>query len=169
MTTSKSTSKQTGKDKQAPKDTEKHGTTSKAKHTGETESQSVDQAENATANGSEHDESEELDELLDLFEDDALLDLDPEEAVSMLDEWHEIINQSGDAELKGIDKGLKQLKKVLTASKTKPEAIAEALTQLGEQTDEYANNAGRGFKTKLHKLGKSLNKAGKSLEAQAEE
>jgi hypothetical protein len=162
------TSKQTGKSKQSSKETEKPNTGAKNSPSPQAESETVDQAEHA-GDENEHDESEELDELLELFEDDALLDLDPEEAVSEIDEWYEIINESGDAELKEIGKGLKQLKKVLTAAKTKPEAIAEALTQLGEQTDECANNAQRGYKTKLHKLGKALSKAGKSVAEQKEE
>ncbi|WP_316432369.1 KGG domain-containing protein [Leptolyngbya sp. NK1-12] len=115
------------------------------------------------------DEGEELDELLDILDEAELTDLDPEEGIEIIDQWHEILNDSGDAELKEIGKSLKQLKKVLSSSKSKPEAIAEALCQLGEQTNEYANNAQRGYKTKLHKLGKSLNKAGKSLEQQEAE
>lgn len=122
-----------------------------------------------TAEAEEHDESEELDELLDILEDGDLTEIDPEEGISIIDEWHEILNGSGNAELKEIGKSLKQLKKVLSSSKSKPAAIAEALTQLGEQTNSYADNAERGYKTKLHKLGKALTKAGKSLEQQEEE
>ncbi len=114
------------------------------------------------------DEGEELDELLNLLQESELADLDPQEGIELIDEWYDIVNDSGDTELKEVAKGLKQLKKVLSASKSKPADIAEALSQLGEQTDEYANQAPRGYKTKLHQLGKSLNQAGRSLEQDAE-
>lgn len=139
------------------------------------ESKAKDDHAESKANGSraddaeEHDESEELDELLELLGDSELTELDPEEGISIIDEWQEILSDSGDAGLKEIGKSLKQLKKVLSSSKSKPDAIAEALTHVGEQTDHYANDAGRGYKTKLHKLGKALSKAGKSLENQEEE
>lgn len=113
----------------------------------------------------ELDESQELDELLNLLEETELTDFDPEEGTSLIDEWHEILSESDDKGLKEIGKSLAQLKKALTASKSKPEAIAEALTQLGEKTDKYADQAERGYKTKLHKLGKALSQAGKSLES----
>ncbi|MFM7424570.1 MAG: hypothetical protein ACKO7W_06180 [Elainella sp.] len=115
------------------------------------------------------DEDQELDELLSLVESEELLDLDPEEAVEMIDEWHDILNESGDADLKEIGKSLKQLKKVLSASKSKPADISEALVSLGEQVNEYADNAQRGYKTKLHNLGKALSRAGKSADAAEEE
>ncbi|MBF2051517.1 MAG: KGG domain-containing protein [Leptolyngbya sp. IPPAS B-1204] len=176
--TSKQTSNQANKGKQgfASMDPEKQreiaskgGRTS---HKGDEPNAKVNDAEDAATDeitDEIEDEGEELDELLDILDEAELTDLDPEEGIEIIDQWHEILNDSGDAELKEIGKSLKQLKKVLSSSKSKPEAIAEALTQLGHQTDEYANNAQRGYKTKLHKLGKSLNKAGKSLEQQEAE
>jgi hypothetical protein len=171
--------KQTAKGKQgsASMDEEKQQeTASKSGHTSHKnddakpkQQETDDDAEmDVNMEADEHDESEELDELLELLADDELTELDPEEAIEMIDEWQEIVNESGDKGLKEIGKGLKQLKKALSASNPKPANIAEALTQLGQQTDEYANEAGRGYKTKLHKLGKSLSKAGKSLEQESE-
>lgn len=167
------TSKQANKGKQgfASMDPEKqHEIASKGgrtSHKGEEPKAKKDDAEQDTsAVDEEHDEGQELDELLDILEESELTDFDPEEGIEIIDQWQEILSESGDAELKEIGKSLKQLKKVLSSSKSKPEAIAEALSQVGAQTDEYANNAGRGYKTKLHKLGKALNKAGKSLEQQ---
>jgi ABC-type transporter Mla subunit MlaD len=110
------------------------------------------------------DAGQELDQLLEMLEESELTELDPEEAIEIIEEWHDILNESGDASLKAIGKSLNQLKKALSASKSKPGDIAEALTNLGEQTDEYANNAQRGYKTKLHQLGKALTRAGESLE-----
>lgn len=129
----------------------------------------ADESEDVEASdAADLDESEDLDELLSLLEESELTDLDPEEGIELIDEWYEIVNDAGDAKLKEIAKGLKQLKKVLSASKSKPAAIAEALSHLGEQTDDYANQAPRGYKTKLHQLGKTLNKAGRSLEQEEE-
>lgn len=168
-------SKQENKGKQgfASMDPEKqHEIASKGgrtSHKGEEPKPKADETENTATADDDQDEGQELDELLDILEESELDELDPEEGVEIIDQWHEILNDSGDAELKEIGKSLKQLKKVLSSSKSKPEAIAEALSQVGEQTNEYANNAGRGYKTKLHKLGKALNKAGKSLEQQEEE
>ncbi len=163
------TSKSTNKDNQSSskgeqgfaamdEDKRKAAASKGGRSSGKSESAKADQ------DSEEIDESEELDELMSLIESEELLDLDPEEAVEMIDEWHEILNESGDANLKEIGKSLKQLKKVLSASKSKPTDISEALVSLGEQVDEYANDAQRGYKTKLHNLGKALSRAGKSVE-----
>lgn len=167
------TSKQADKGKQgfASMDPEKqHEIASKGGRTSHKGEEPTSKADKADAKGHEavdaadQDESDELDELMDLLEGNDLSEIDPEEAVETIDEWHDLLMDSGDAGLKEIGKSLTKLKRALSASKPKPEAIAEALTQIGEQTDEYANDAGRGYKTKLHKLGKALSKAGKSLE-----
>lgn len=169
------TSKQTNKGKQgfASMDEEKQREIASkgghASHKGEdAKSKHQEADDNKEVEVEAHDESEELDELMELLEDGELTDLDPEEAINVIDEWQEILNESDDKGLKEIGKGLKQLKKALSVSNPKPANIAEALTHLGQQTDEYANDAGRGYKTKLHKLGKSLTKAGKSIEQEAE-
>lgn len=112
----------------------------------------------------EVDEGAELDELLSLLEESDLTELDAEAGIETIDEWSEILNDSGDSDLKEIGKGLRQLKKALSAKKQKPQDIAEALSDLGEQIEGYANNAQRGYKTKLHKLAKSLHKSAKSVE-----
>lgn len=168
MTTSKEANK--GKQGFASMDSEKQREiASKGGHAAhKNDDHSKAKGSDAKADAEDHDESEELDELLDILEEGNLTEIDPEEGISIIDEWHEILNGSGNAELKEIGKSLKQLKKVLSSSKSKPAAIAEALTQLGEQTNSYADNAERGYKTKLHKLGKALVKAGKSLEQEEE-
>ncbi|MBF2075120.1 MAG: hypothetical protein IGS50_15365 [Synechococcales cyanobacterium C42_A2020_086] len=141
-------------------------------------SESVEEAEKAESQASKKSaadeseletEGEDLDELLELLEEEELTDLDPDEAMELIDDWQGMLSKSKDEELSAIGANLKQLKKLLSSSKTKPTDLAELLTQLGEQTDEYANHAERGYKTKLHKLGKSLNKAGKSLQQELEQ
>lgn len=116
-----------------------------------------------SASSEEMDRGEELDELLTMLEEEDLTDMDLEQAVEMIDEWHGVLNQSKDAELKEIGNNLKQLKKLLGASKIKEADLAEVMASLGNQVDEFANNAERGHKTKLHQLGKALSREGKEL------
>ena len=62
------------------------------------------------ASSEEMDTGEELDNLLTMLEEEDLTDMDLEQAVEMIDEWHGILNKSKDAELKEIGSSLKQLK-----------------------------------------------------------
>lgn len=135
----------------------------------ESEIEDMDTSEIEDEDVDDIDEGAELDELMSLLEDSELTDLDAEEGIETIDEWYEILNDSGDSDLKEIGKGLRQLKKALSAKKQKPEAIAEALSDLGDKVEEYANNAQRGYKTKLHKLAKSLSKSAKSVEKASKE
>lgn len=185
MATNKQSGKQSGKqsDKESDKQSEqakgnqgfaamdedkRKAAASKGGSANRKDDDTMAQLDNEVDNEASEDEGEELDELLGVLEESELTDLDPEEGIEIIDEWHDILNESGDADLKEIGKSLKQLKKVLSASKSKPADIAAALTNLGEQTNEYANNAQRGYKTKLHILGKALSKAGKTV-GQSEE
>ncbi|NJR39938.1 MAG: hypothetical protein HC781_15340 [Leptolyngbyaceae cyanobacterium CSU_1_4] len=111
----------------------------------------------------EMDTGEELDNLLAMLEDEDLTDMDVEQAVEMIDEWNGILSKSKEAELKEVGNNLKQLKKLLGASKIKEADLAEVMTELGKQVDTFANNAPRGYKTKLHRLGKALSGEGKEL------
>jgi hypothetical protein len=165
MATSKSSSKQSGKEAQgfAGMDEDKRKEAASKGGSKKDDSKKDDSEPKAEADETE-DEGEELEELLSMVESGELTELDADEAVELIEEWHEILSESDDAGLKEIGKGLKQLKKALSASKSKPADIAEALTKLGEKTDEYADEAQRGYKTKLHTLGKALSKVGKSLE-----
>lgn len=111
----------------------------------------------------EMDTGEELDNLLAMLEDEDLTDIDLEQAVEMIDEWNGTLSKSEDADLKEIGSNLKQLKKLLGSSKLKEADLAEVMTQLGSQVDKFASNAERGYKTKLHRLGKALSSEGKEL------
>jgi len=126
---------------------------------GDKKGQSVSSEESSE----EMDTGEELDSLLATLEEEDLTDMDLEQAVEMIDEWHGILNKSKEAELKEIGSNLKQLKKLLGASKLKEADLAEVMTELGGQVDKFANNAERGYKTKLHRLGKALSSEGKDL------
>lgn len=110
------------------------------------------------------DEAEELNSLLEAFESEDLTEIDLDEATEMIEEWQDTLTKSKDSDLKAVGSNLKQLKKQLSSGKAQPEELAELFTQLGEQVDSYANNAERGYKTKLHNLGRSFKHAAKSLQ-----
>lgn len=131
----------------------------------ETESKSSKGATSTQVGADEdQDAGEELDELLDAFEAGDLTAIDLEDATEMIEDWQETLTKSKDADLKEIGNGLKQLKKSLAGGKAKPEDLAELMTQLGEQVDGYAGKAERGYKTKMHTLGRAFKKAAQSLE-----
>jgi hypothetical protein len=123
------------------------------------------QSNSSKASPEEPDTGEELDNLLAMLEDEDLTDMDLEQAVEMIDEWHGILSKSKDAELAAIGNNLKQLKKLLDSNKLKEADLAEVMTQLGGQVDKFASSAERGYKTKLHRLGKALASEGKELES----
>jgi hypothetical protein len=111
----------------------------------------------------ESDMGDELDELLTMLEEEDLTDIDLEQAADMIDEWQGVLSKSKEPELKEIGAGLKKLKKLVGSSKVKEADLAEVLSELGSQVDAFANNAQRGYKTKLHRLGKALSGEGKDL------
>jgi septal ring factor EnvC (AmiA/AmiB activator) len=90
--------------------------------------------------------------------------IDTESAVGGIDQWYNLLHKADDENLKGIATDLKELKKLLKGSKTKASDLSEVLVKLGEQTNESAANAGRGFKGVIQKLGKALSKLGKSFD-----
>jgi ABC-type transporter Mla subunit MlaD len=131
--------------------------------------ESKSQSKSSADSSEEMDMGEELDELLNMLEEEDLTDVDLEQAAEMIDEWQGVLSKSKDAQLKEVGASLKQLKKLVGNSKVKEEDLAEVLSQLGSQVDEYANNAERGFKTKLHRLGKALAGEGKELMSASDE
>jgi uncharacterized protein YukE len=110
------------------------------------------------------DEGQELDALLALLDIEDIDDVDLEAATEMIDHWHGVLQQSDDAEMKAIGETLKHLKKSLSNKKPKADEIAELMSQAGDQVDDAANTAKRGYKTKLHTLGKTLKQVSEELE-----
>lgn len=111
----------------------------------------------------ELDEGEELDALLEIMEEEEITALDAETSTAIVDEWYDFLHESDEADLKEIANVLKQLKKQITSSKVDEAKIGEMMSQLSEMVDNYADEAKRGYKTKLHKLSKLFSKAGKKL------
>ncbi|HEY9628335.1 MAG TPA: KGG domain-containing protein [Coleofasciculaceae cyanobacterium] len=145
--------------KTTQKDTSQEGSDTASK------SSKVSSKSQATAEAEEeHGDSEQLDELLDAFEEGDLAAIDLDLATEMIEEWQETLSKSKESGLKEIGSSLKKLTKALSSGKAKAEDLAELLNHLGEQVDESANDADRGYKTKLHNLGRAFKKAAKSLE-----
>ncbi|GJD15723.1 hypothetical protein RIVM261_006790 [Rivularia sp. IAM M-261] len=110
----------------------------------------------------EHEQIEEIDGLIDTLDGD-LTQVDSETSVGAIDTWYKVLHNSEDESIKEIANELKELKQVLKRSKPKATDIAEVLTRLGEQTQQAAHEAKRGFKGPVQRLGKLLSKTAKSL------
>ena len=131
-------------------------------HKGESEPAST------SSDASTEDQGEELDELLEAFADGDLTAIDLDEATEMLETWQETLSKSKDSGLKEVGTSLKQLKKTLSGGKATAEDLTEMFTQLGEKIDTYASDAERGYKTKMHELGRAFKRVARSLSAEAE-
>ena len=106
---------------------------------------------------------EQIESLTEELEGD-LTKINTEGALKGIDTWYSLLHKSEDKNLQAIANGLKELKQVLKRSNAKGADIGEVLIQLGEQTQESADSAGRGLKGRIQKLGKVLAKVGKSFE-----
>lgn len=106
---------------------------------------------------------EQLDTIVEKGEEDELTSLDPEQAVGAIDFWYNMLNKAEGEQYKEVANSLKSLKQALSRGNAKPETIAKALAQVGEQTAQIANEAPRGFKGVLQKVGRQLSSASESL------
>lgn len=106
---------------------------------------------------------EQLDGLLEQAEGDELTSLDAEAATEAIDFWQNVLNKTEGEQYKALANSLKSLKQALSKGNSKPETIAKALAQVGEQAAEVASEAPRGFKGVIQKLGKQLSHASESL------
>ena len=96
--------------------------------------------------------------------EDGLGEVDKEAATSSIDTWYNLLHKSEDENIKEIANGLKELKHALKLKNPKSADISNILSKLGEQTVAAAQDARRGFKGPVQRLGKLLSKSGKSLE-----
>ncbi len=102
--------------------------------------------------------------LIESLDGEDLTSVEPEESASMIDVWYNLVHKQEGEQFQAIASGLKELKQVLKRNNAKPDAIADVLSRLGEQTAEVAAEAPRGFKTVVQKLGKQLSKAAQSIQ-----
>ena len=126
------------------------------------------QAGNSLGKAEDQEQVEQIGSAIEALEGD-LSAIEPAAAVGVIDHWYAILHKSENKKLEQIASGLKHLKQQLKGGKAKGTAIAETLTQIGDQTTEAAAEATKGFKSPIQRLGKLLSKAGKSLEKQSAE
>ncbi len=106
---------------------------------------------------------EQIESVVETLEGD-LTKIDPETAQGAIDTWYTLLHKSENKNLQEIANGLKELKQLLKRKTSKGADFAKVLTKLGEETQQSADEAPRGFKGPIQRLGKVLSKAGKSLE-----
>ncbi|HEY9803835.1 MAG TPA: hypothetical protein V6D25_26065 [Leptolyngbyaceae cyanobacterium] len=117
---------------------------------------------NSLGKAEEHQEIEEIDAVVETLEED-LEQVDTGVAVGSIDKWYKLLHNSDAENLQEIANGLKELKQVLNRKTAKASDISNILEKLGEQTTAAGQEAKRGFKGPLQRLGKLLSKTGKSL------
>jgi hypothetical protein len=113
------------------------------------------------------DAGENLDSLLAMLDDEDLTDMDVDQAIEMIQEWHTILNEVETDGGQEIATSLKRLEKLLNDNADEAD-VGEVLTTVGAQVNEFANQAERGYKTKLHRLGKALTREGEELVGEEE-
>ncbi|MFN6569823.1 hypothetical protein [Dendronalium sp. ChiSLP03b] len=117
---------------------------------------------NSLGKAEEHEEIEEIDSVIETFEED-LTQVETDVALGSIDKWYNLLHKSDNESLQEIANGLKQLKQVLKHKNPKSSDISPILEKLGEQTTTVGQEAKRGFKGPLQRLGKLLSRTGKSL------
>ncbi|MBD6620932.1 hypothetical protein FNW02_35700 [Komarekiella sp. 'clone 1'] len=88
--------------------------------------------------------------------------LSSEDALSLVDEWHDLLHKAKEPEIKEIATHLKQLKQLLKSNKATGHEISEVLMEVGEQTANLASDADKEIKTPIRQLGKKISKIGNS-------
>lgn len=89
-------------------------------------------------------------------------------AIDQLDLWVNFLKGHKEENVKELSASLKELKKLLKGKKSEASEIAEVLSKLGEQTNAIGDEAERGVKGPLHKVGKALIQAAGKIEKLAE-
>lgn len=113
------------------------------------------------------DETPDAEALAEILHGD-LTEVEPDAAIGQLDLWVNFLKGHKEENVKEISNSLKELKKLLKGKKSDASEIAEVLGNLGEQTNAIGDDAERGVKGPLHKVGKALIQASHKLEKLAE-
>lgn len=95
-------------------------------------------------------------------------EVESDAAIDAIEEWVDFLKGHKEDGIKDLTASLKELKKLLKGKKSEATDIAEVLHKLGEQTNAIGDEAERGVKGPLHKLGKALIAAGGKIEKIAE-
>lgn len=121
------------------------------------DTKSIDQQDNAP----------DVESAIDFLHGD-ITEVESPEAIDAIDEWVDFLKGHKEDNIKELSATLKELKKLLKGKRTDPREIAEVLNQLGEQTNAIGDEAERGVKGPLHKLGKALIAGSHKIEKYAE-
>jgi ABC-type transporter Mla subunit MlaD len=124
------------------------------------------QAGTSIAKAEDQEYLQQIDSLVEKAEGDELTSIEPDEAVGAIDTWVSVLQKAEGEQYKQLANSLKELKQVLKRGNAKPETVAKALSQVGEQTTEVASELPRGFKGAVQKLGKQLSNSSKALTAE---
>lgn len=125
-------------------------------------------ANQATAEAdTEFDWNQEIEQLTQALSGD-ISEFEAEDGIHLIDEWNGILNKTKDESVKELVADLKNLQKMLKGGKASGHEISELLIHIGESTAEFSDQAEKGSKQAVQKLGKQLRKAGTSI-AKAEE
>lgn len=95
-------------------------------------------------------------------------EVESDAAIGQIDLWVNFLKGHKEENVKEISSSLKELKKLLKGKKSEATEIAEVLSKLGEQTNAIGDEAERGVKGPLHKVGKALIQASHKIEKYAE-
>ena len=109
------------------------------------------------------DASPDVDSLVEVLHGD-LTEIESDDAIESVDMWVNFLKGHKEEAVKELAASLKELKKLLKGKKSEASEIADVLEQLGEQTTAIGDEAGRGIKGPLHKVGKALAQAAKKIE-----
>jgi tetratricopeptide (TPR) repeat protein len=171
MPTKKAAHSKPNKDTEQSKVTHDQAANSKTDSKAQDASKHQDKSDEKLPKGSEGKSDSEILKKLDLLSEalqGGLSDIDPKSALTMIDQWHSLIQKSKEPELKELATSLKDLQKALKRDDATGHDLSELLSHMGEQTNEIASKAEQGLKKPLQQLGKQLTKVGRSL-AKAED
>ena len=115
------------------------------------------------ADAEQDEESPDVDSLVEVLHGD-LTEIESDDAIESVDLWVNFLKGHKEDNIKELAASLKELKKLLKGKKSEASEIADVLEQLGEQTTAIGDEAGRGVKGPLHKVGKALAQAAKKIE-----
>ncbi|MGV0028232.1 hypothetical protein [Phormidesmis priestleyi] len=113
------------------------------------------------------DETPDAESLVEILHGD-VTEIEPGAAIDQIDLWVNFLKGHKEENIKEVSSSLKELKKLLKGKKSEASEIAEVLSQLGEQTNAIGDEAERGVKGPLHKVGKALIQAAGKIEKMAD-
>jgi hypothetical protein len=116
---------------------------------------------------SDVDNAPDVESAIDFLHGD-ITEVESDEGIDAIDEWVDFLKGHKEEGIKELSASLKELKKLLKGKKTEASDIAEVLAKLGEQTNAIGDDAERGVKGPVHKLGKALISASHKIEKMAE-